>query len=187
MTAGSGSAAAGRCKLDCGNMLQVLCMLPHARLAVTHNISHSNWASHPTPSVLWLLPVHPVPWLQLIEPKQIIRRPDRLGLGANPAAPPPDKRPRKMGEQRSSTAGSSARPQLQRHVALSGSNFCAHASLCSAVASAALYSSAALSAHPAGLPHSRLCRRRARRTRCPSSPLTPLASAYASAACSSHA
>jgi len=35
---------------------------------------------------------------QLVEPKQIVRRPDRLGLGANPAAPPPDKRPRKMGE-----------------------------------------------------------------------------------------
>lgn len=41
---------------------------------------------------------------QVVEPKQVIRRPDRLGLGANPAAPPPDKRPRKMGEQ-----GSSAR------------------------------------------------------------------------------
>lgn len=35
---------------------------------------------------------------QLVEPKQIVRRPDRLGLGANPAAPPPEKRPRKMGE-----------------------------------------------------------------------------------------
>lgn len=35
---------------------------------------------------------------QVVEPKQVIRRPDRLGLGANPAAPPPDKRPRKMGE-----------------------------------------------------------------------------------------
>lgn len=34
---------------------------------------------------------------QLVEPKQIIRRPERLGLGANPAAPPPEKRPRKMG------------------------------------------------------------------------------------------
>lgn len=36
---------------------------------------------------------------QVVEPKQTLRRPDRLGLGANPAAPPPDKRPRKMGEQ----------------------------------------------------------------------------------------
>lgn len=35
---------------------------------------------------------------QLVEPKQIVRRPERLGLGANPAAPPPEKRPRKMGE-----------------------------------------------------------------------------------------
>ncbi|KAF6253119.1 DExH-box splicing factor binding site-domain-containing protein [Scenedesmus sp. NREL 46B-D3] len=36
---------------------------------------------------------------QLVEAKQTIRRPDRLGLGANPAAPPPDKRPRKMGDK----------------------------------------------------------------------------------------
>ncbi|KAF8069698.1 gpkow [Scenedesmus sp. PABB004] len=36
---------------------------------------------------------------QVVEPKQAVRRPDRLGLGANPAAPPPDKRPRKMGDK----------------------------------------------------------------------------------------
>lgn len=36
---------------------------------------------------------------QLVEPKQTIRRPDRLGLGANPVTPPPDKRPRKMGDK----------------------------------------------------------------------------------------
>lgn len=38
---------------------------------------------------------------QLVEPKQTVRRPERLGLGANPAAPPPEKRPHKMGEWRS--------------------------------------------------------------------------------------
>jgi hypothetical protein len=37
---------------------------------------------------------------QLVEAKQGVRRPERLGLGAAPAAPAPaeSKRPRKMGE-----------------------------------------------------------------------------------------